>query len=506
MRLPVISDMHINAFSGAGITELESGITNGVGEKRGEINYLTQRPPIDMFGDASDDISDARGRAIYYWNDASALYIFNADTIYKTNYGTILSASPTTGTKKCVFLEIGGELVLLDSENGQGWVITTAGGVTEITDTDFPPKQTPAVPLAYGGAVLDTYLFVLGTNGTIYQSATLDASVWGALDFLNASREPDGGVYLGKHHDNIVVLGFGTIEFFYDAGNSVGSVLSRRQDLSYNTGCSSGESVWEEDDRLFWVGPNSSGSLGVYTMMNFQLKKISTSTIDSFITQAIERDGYSSVGCGLSGQGHIYYTLTLYRTPSDVSPEITLVWDDVTGLWSEWYSTVNDMTKFDLIAWTKRGGASERFGEGIISNGDLISINDSLGAQDTLVGATYVTTGYVVAGYVKNTSDTGTAIEMKSRPGMVDGGTNQWKYPTEYRFVGDETANSQTLTLKWSNENNLAFNTGRTMDTSKYQKITRCGRFRRRNHELSYAGTDRIRLEAIEGDMPVGDN
>jgi len=506
MRLPVLPDLHINKFSGASITELESGITNGVGEKRGEINYLTQRPPIDMFGDASDDISDARGRGIYYWNLASALYIFNNDTIYKTNYGTILSASPSAGTKKCKFLELSTDLVLLDAENDEGWTITAAGAVAEITDADFPPNATHSDPLAYGGAVLDTYMFVLGDSGTIYQSDTLDASSWNALSFLGADREPDGGVYLGKHHDNITVLGHTTIEFFYDAGNPVGSVLNRRQDISYNTGCTSGESVWEEGDRLFWIGPNHSGGLGVYTLNNFQLQKISPSTLDSFITQAVERDDYSAVGCGLSGQGHIYYTLTLYQTPSDVTPFITLVFDDTTGLWHEWYSTVNDMTKFDLIAWTKRGGASERFGEGIISNGDLISVNDSLGASDTLLGATYVTTGYVAIGYVKNTSDSGTVIEMKSRIGMFDGGANVWKYPTEYRFVGDTTVNSQTLTLKWANENNSSFNTGKTMDTSKYQKITRPGRYRRRNHELIYAGNERIRLEALDTDPVAGNN
>ena len=158
------------------------------------------------------------------------------------------------------------------------------------------------------------------------------------------------------------------------------------------------------------------------------------------------------------------------------------------------------------MAWTKRGGASERFGEGILTNGDLISVNDSLGVQDTLLGATYVTTGYVADGYVQNTADTGTAIEMKSRLGMTDLGTNKHKYPSEYRQVGDTTANSQTLTLKWANENNSTFTTGKTTDTSKYQKMTRCGRFRRRNHELIYAGTDRIRLEAIEAEIPVGDN
>ena len=70
MRLPVTPDLFINKFSGASITELDSGVTNGVIELRGDVPYLTQRPPIDLFGDASATISDARGRGIYYWDAA----------------------------------------------------------------------------------------------------------------------------------------------------------------------------------------------------------------------------------------------------------------------------------------------------------------------------------------------------------------------------------------------------------------------------------------------------
>ena len=241
-------------------------------------------------------------------------------------------------------------------------------------------------------------------------------------------------------------------------------------------------------------------------MLNFQVSKISTSTLDSFITQTVTRDNYFAVGSGLSGQGHIYYTLTLYTTPSDISPAITLVYDDLTGLWGEWTTTVSDLTKFDLVSWSKREGETERFGEGIMSNGDLVSVNDNLMVQDTLNGATYVITGYVADNYVLSTADVGTVIDMKSRLGMFDGGQNEWKYPTQYRFVGDTTESSQTLTLKWANENNSSFNTGKTMDTSKYQKITRPGRYRRRNHEMTYSGTERLRLEALETDPVAGDN
>ena len=256
---------------------------------------------------------------------------------------------------------------------------------------------------------------------------------------------------------------------------------------------------------MFWIGVNYSGALGVYMLNNFQVTKISNSTIDSFLMQAVARDSYSVVGSGLSGQGHIYYTLTFYLTPSDIVPSLTLVYDSTTQLWGEWETTVNGLSKFPLVAWTKRETTSERFGEGILVNGDLISVNDNLMPSDTLKGATYVTAGYVEAGYVSNTAESGTAIKLKCRLGMYDGGTNNYKYPEDLRFVGDTTPNSQTMTIRWANENNKTFNTGQTLDTSKYKRLFNLGRYRRRNHEIEYVGSDTLRAEALEGDVTVGD-
>ena len=504
MRLATVPQLHINEFAGAGITELESGITNGVGEKRGEINYLTQRPSIDVFADASDNSAAARGRAIYWWDADSTLYILNDGTIWTGNYSASFSTSPTAGTKKCKFFEVGVYLVLLDPENDEGWTITTAGVTAAISDGDFPPNLGTAVPLAHGGAVLDDYLFVLGTNGIIYSSNNGDPTAWTALDFIEAEREPDGGVYLGKHHDNLVAYGFSTIEFFYDAANAVGSPLNRRQDVSYNIGCSSGESVWDEGDRSFFIGVNYSGAFSVYLLENFQIGIVSDSTLDSFLTQAIQRDGYSAVGSGFSAQGHTYYLITLYSTPTDVSPAITLCFDAKTGLWSQWETTINGISNLPLVGWTKRTGASERFGEGVLANGDLISINDNLSPTDSILGSTYVADGYVAVNYVTKTTTEGTPITMKARLGMFDGGTNGYKYPDNYRHVADRTEDSQTLILRWANENSASWNPDRTLDTSVYTKVHQAGRFQRRNHELEYSGTEQIEIEAIEFDVEIG--
>jgi len=504
MRLPLAADLHINQFAGAGITERESGIINGVVEKRGNTAYVTQRPSIDVFDDASTNVSDARGRAIYHWAEADDLYLLNNDTIYKNSHGTIVSTTPTAGMKKCKFVEIGGVLVLLDSENNQGFQITTGDVVTEITDVDFPPKQTPAIPLAHGGAVLDGYLFVLGTNGYIYNSGLGDPTTWAALDFLEAERDPDGGQYLGKHHDNVVAYGVKTIEFFYDAANATGSPLTRRQDVSHQIGCANGESVWEEGDRSFFLGNDFSGALHVYTLENFQVRPVSTSTVDSFLNQAIVKDGYTATGSGFTAQGHTYYILSLYLTPSDIEIAISIVYDATTGLWGEWRTTVNGLTKFPLMDWSTRNGTTARYGEGILANGDMITINDNMSPQDTLLASTYVTTGYVAAGYVLIAGETGTPISLSIRLGQTDFGLSNIKTAASARAVHNKTVATQTLTLKTAKENNSSFSSGVTTDTSKRQKFTRLGSFERINLDLTYAGTEAIRLEALDFDVKGG--
>lgn len=501
-RLPLAVDLKINAFNGATITELESGITNGIIED----GKLTQRPSIDVFEDAGTHVADARGRGIFYWDEASALYIINNGTLYKNSQASVLSTAPTAGSKKCKFLVVAGTLLLIDTENSEAFTITTGGTVTEITDTDFPPKQASPVSLAYGGAILDGYFFVMGTDGVIYNSNLLAPATWDALGFISAERDPDGGQYLGKHHDNLVALGVKTTEFFYDNANSVGSPLNRRQDISYNIGCSNGESVWEEGDRMFFVGVNSSGALGVYTLVNFSIKKVSSSSIDSFLTQAIVKDGYTAVGSGLSAQGHVFYILTVHLHPDDIIPYITLVFDSSSGLWGEWETSINDITKFPLIDWTTRTGVVPRYGEGILSNGDLITINDNMIPQDTLLATTYVTEGYVETGYISDSGGAGTAITMKSRIGMYDGGADVVKFASDLRHVGDLTTTSQNLTIRWANENNSSFNAGTTVDTSKFSKIRRMGMFRRRNHEIEYSGDEIVRLEALEGNLNIGDS
>jgi hypothetical protein len=500
IRLPVTADLHINAFSGGTITELESGITNGVVQTKNGKSYLTQRPSIDIFEDASDAISDAKGRGLFFWAENSILYIVNNDNLFKANQGASISSGLTAGTKRCYFFPIGGKIILLNPQSDEAFSVTTGDTVAAVSDGDFPST------LAAGGAVLNNALYVLTTAGVVHGSSSGDGTLWNALNFIGATRDPDGGVYLAKHHDNLAVFGPASLEFFYDAGNTSGSPLSRRQDVTWNIGCAVPESVWEIGDRTFFAGVDASGAIEFYLLENFQPRKISTPTIDSLLTNAVTKDSYTVVGSGFSGAGHDFYIVTFATVPDAITPETTLVYDSTVGLWYIWESDLGGVSKLPLVGWTKRDGLVTQYGQGQLANGDIININDDLNPTDTLLGNVYILDDYVDDGYVQSTSAAGTVITITSRTGMYDGKTNKYKYPESLRFVGDKTPSSQTLTIKWADENNSSFNSGRSQDISINSKEHRLGRFQRRNHEISYSGTDDIWVEGLEIPINAGSN
>ena len=506
MRLPLAQDLQINAFSSGQIINLESGTKNGVIVKNSTGAYLTQRPSVDVFEDASLTVTKQKGRGIYYWASNAGLYFVNDDTVYKGTYGTVIGTI-SLGTQKCYFFEVNTLLILLDPQNDKGWTITSGGILTEITDVDFPPKQTPAVGLAHGGAVLDGYLFVLGENGTIYNSDLLNASSWNALAFISAEREPDSGVYLAKNHDHLAVFGPRSIEFFYDSGTAApASPLARRQDVYYSMGCAAGESVYTDGDSIYFVGSDPSGSLGVYVINNFAPTKISTPTLDSFLTKTIINDGYSLLGSGMSGEGRTFYILSIYTISGTVQVQISLAFDSLSGMWSEWESSVSGLSKFPIANWTIRSGLVPRTGEGIFTNGDLFTVVDNLIPLDTLGGKGWVQTGWVQTGWVVAAAATGsnaTPITLKTRSGVFDAGTTNVKKMTNLKQVSDKTATSNKLYIRWADDGG-SFNYGRTVDTSIFERINGTGSFRRRNFELEYSGNERLKIYALEGDIQTG--
>lgn len=515
-------NLDIHAFSGSGITDYEAGLTNCIlhKNKSGELE-VTQRPSIDISEDSTaiGALND-RGRGIYYWETTSKLYIVHDNDLYETTQDSLRipenSGTFSTGTERCQILETIGtpRLVILDSENNKLWVMTATKILDQVT------VNMPAT-LVHGGAILDGYLFFMDEDGIIYNSEVDAPQTLPATGFVEAERENDKGVYLGKHNEHIVAFGTRTIEFLYDANNANGSPLNRRDDIMYNTGCADGLGVWENGDITYFVGSNTTGQVAIYKLENFQIAPISSDTMNSYLTQGLTQEGLRIVLNGWSAMGHDTIIMTIYvltgTSPGEIVPKVSFSYDSITGLWGFCKTAVNGHEYFPIMAFTKRTGGqnatvSARTGEGIMYNGDIFNVNDKLIPVDTLLGSNgvYEADIYDTDVYVGAASDVGTNIDMVLRTGMVDGGIRGFKFQN-YEFITmDRTENNQTLSVYHLDENDDedsgVFELASEIDTSTVKKESyQGGRFARRNYQLEYSGNEQVFLEGFGADLEAGD-
>lgn len=502
-RIPIPTSLGIDDFSGGVINVTSSSATNAIFNKYpdGRI-YATQRPSINIFEDASATVADAQGRGIYYWNAVGARYFVNTDTVYKGDYSGPLAATMTAGTDKVYFFEVGIYLVILDPENNQGWTISSAASTTlvEITDTAFPPKQTPALSLARGGSDLNGKLFVMATDGTIWNSQTENPTSWNVLNFLNAEISPDNGVMLAEMGQDLAAIGTNSLEFFYDNANPTGSPLSVRTDVDHKVGTVDFDTMWISNNGLFFVNLNPAGDCNVMVLNNFQLRPISNPDIDTFITSTIVTDNLKVMGSGFTAAGRSFYVLTTFYVSTVVIPLYSLVYDTSNGAWMPWEMMQTGIDDCPVIDWTR--STATRAGDGILSNGDIITIADDKNPQDLTEAQIYVVADYVEANYISDTGQTGDPIEMILIPGPNDFGTRNEKHMDNLRIVSAPEASATDVLVQWSDQSNNSYNTGRTLDLDNADnKLTRLGKFRSRNHKLTFSGTEQIEVEALEMDI-----
>lgn len=109
-----------------------------------------------------------------------------------------------------------------NASSGAGTATTiTKEAVAKVLDAQFPADPSNWV-------FLNGYFFVAHqANGKIFQSASNDPSSWQSADVISADYGSDGISFLFKIKEYILAAGLqGTIQYFYNAGNASGSVLS----------------------------------------------------------------------------------------------------------------------------------------------------------------------------------------------------------------------------------------------------------------------------------------
>lgn len=489
--------------------------------------YATQRPGITITDTPEFTDRQKRGRGAYNWQKKDSSYQVINDTVY-SNYTEVVGTI-TAGLNLVFFAETDNELAIIDPENNEGWVIDEFNVLTKITDSNFPPNQSTAKTLAGGVAWVDGNLYVLDTDGFIWNSNDDDPYTWDALGFINAGRSEDGGIFIAQHATGIAVFGTRSIEFFYNAGNPVGSPLQRRNDLFFLVGAINTNSVSVQGNRVYFLGSEETGTLGLYRLEDFQVQKISTKSDDDLLAEArhVKKlefflsgillrshqlcfvSGVQSIGDGLYFADADYIesqgTYVLVDGTDLYATQFTLVWDETIGQWSNYDSPALEFGGFPVINGTSRLRSKNTVASLLMLNGEIVEFSPSFEPVDkTSVKAYFEPDDYIVNqdDYVLvNGEDASFGIPMSVRLPEYDGGTMTLKFCHRLELVGTTLADgvgNSDIFVSWSDDHYRTVSPKRRLSTSFRQKLSRLGKFKRRSYQIDYDGLEPLRIEGVE--------
>lgn len=357
--------------------------------------------------------------------------------------------------------------LLIISASNRAYYYQNAGVVTEIIDTDFPPKQGTPLTITGNFAVLDGFHFIMCTNGQIWHSDVNSITAWTSTASITAQEYPDRGVSVARYRNFVVALSQYSIEFFYNAGNAAGAVLRRVQNMARQVGLVNEHCLVETMDSIAWIG-HDRHVYGVYMLDGGAPVKISNEFIDNllFHTERTNNDGGASFRLHiLSSHGRSYLAVALAVNTSNV-----MVYDFETRIWQPW------TLEF------------------------AIRKSDSVGGSALYVGHTFVGGAY-------NGGDGFASAVIQTV--SLDFGTQDRKTQRRLRIIGDRAPTSPTnIAVSWSDDGYQTSSTARDVDMSKADTaLHKGGVFRSRSYKLTGLSTNATNreqlIEALEIDYEV---
>jgi len=531
VHIPIVSEEYLRTNQQEYPSDM---VINGVFYKKGNSVWVRQRPAIQTTL-SPDELMDA-GRCLSYDAANARVYGIVGNELWTitSNYAAVIYNTEITPAANASVLE--SNIMLYDhavlngnsffinkwmagppDTYGEGkWVdgagatyydMDTAAGNGGGTFTYFPPMQSKK--LAMGVEELDKTLYVLTIDGEIWGSDLNDGTSWtDSANFITAERVQDTSVVLAKHNNHLVVFGTRSIEFFYNAANPVGSPLSRRTDVFYNIGIEAlpewgTRAIARHADVIYFVGQSSPvGGTGVYKLENMQLTKISTNSIDAELE---DQSSLTQVAC-IEHRGKLWVIVTLV-VPAGTPRHASYVYDTELGLWSRWTHPqavvtgpfASDGETFPIIKST-----THAYGDQIMlwQNGNLSLFRDDDIAVSGYTSVIDLTQASIGGGYTDIDN-----VEVTVRLPAWDNNNRDWKFHHQLRYVGQETDNSETLTINWYDEQdwNLTPSGTTTINiSSNKNKATRLGRAKSRTYELYYEGDELFACNGLELEFSDG--
>ncbi len=434
--------------------------------------HFVKRPGTNLqYNVLSETAETGVGRGIYYWDATGGIYIVIGDSLLFYNGSWALLQGLTTTVGRCAIEEISpsaGTRYLCFNDGAKLYIINTSNVVTTIT-VNFPTPNN--ADLVY----MDGHLFTSKADGTFYHCNIEDPTTWDPTKYLTAEMYSDG--LTGLTHQNNLLVAFGpwSTEFFYNAGNAAGSIVSKVEQYVQMVGCLTPLSIVSQDNAVTFIGSSRTAGYGVYTITGTsEFKKISTPVIDRFI-QGEHTTIRAIYAFGAKAAGHHFYIMTLPGI------NVSFAYDHNTDLWFSWCFGSSSSGPFPFVFSTEQ--TAPWFGYWAIQH-----VNGNVYFLDP---------GYY--------DDDGTNFQCTFRTARIDGGTMKRKFLHRFELIGDKATTTQNVDIIYSDDDYQNWSTARTIDMSANRGMSRrWGNFRRRGFQATYTGNQPWRIEAIEMDVSLG--
>ena len=341
--------------------------------------------------------------------------------------------------------------------------------VAKMNDADFPTN-------IIGEFVeLSGTVYIMDTSGKIWGSDLNSVSAWTATNFISANLYTDGGTGLAKDGDRIIGFGASSAEWFYNAGNATGSLLSKTG-RSIPVGASVGSlasiaAISSTGTVICW-SVMTGRTRQIWMLDGGSPKKISTPMVEVL-------SGVTDLTCltsfNYSGGRYVFVSFVN-------STNYNLMYSLDTGLWTD--AAFPDAMILSALPGRVGGlNVVVRIAavESVLTNGDVYS---------------WLETSY------SGSFDTPSLVVQIAG---LDFGTDKRKIVSAMWLDADTQA-SGTATLECSDDDYANFRTLGTFDMTKHEKkITRLGSHDgERAYRLTHSANTAFRARALRIEYEVG--
>ena len=388
--------------------------------------YVSQPSSVVWTGGSGNPIvygfASSAANKIQYWVLSTLTQVGGDISTTGTPAAYSLSETSISGVANLVSLS-------LDGSTQEAWFYPSGGAWTQITDSDYPSNAGYTV--VGSPAHMDGYMFVMDSQGGISNSDVNSLSSWTAGNRLVANTMPDMGVGLARIKN--VIAGFGrySIEFFQNAGNSSGSILSPIGNACHRIGAidlnsTNKRTIMTVEDTVYFMGRDAETQrVGFYKLNGFEPQKLSSNFVDELLQTASAITGVLL----LHGMQHIVTDMA-YNSGY-------LCYCIDTSFW--W---ILNITQAPLVA--------------SIQNSMSVS---SVGNERNLY-TFHTGTGAVVY------QDAGQSYSAVAQIGPIDNGSNNVKRWNRIDLVGDKQSTSGNTTIEYFDDDGTSPTTWGTVDMS----------------------------------------